>query len=144
MRRHPLVPFASFHSRRATGIVLNSETPPARSVSDGGGSGFHRHGCASPMGEARFAKPHGGPSMRFPSISEIARSCARHPWRVIAARVIVLVAAGFSASGLGDALTTSTNFTGKLESQKGAELLEHRLRGPQPVSETVIVRSDTD
>jgi len=81
--------------------------------------------------------------MRFPSISEIARSCARHPWRVIAARVIVLVAAGFSASGLGDALTTSTNFTGKLESQKGAELLEHRLRGPQPVTETVIVRSDT-
>jgi len=100
-------------------------------------------GCASPTGEARFALPHGGPSTSFPSISDIARSCARHPWRVIAAWVIVLVAAGFSASGLGDALTTSTNFTGKLESQKGAELLEHRLRGPQPVTETVIVRSDT-
>jgi RND superfamily putative drug exporter len=81
--------------------------------------------------------------MQIPSTSDLARSSARHPWRILGVWLVVLVLAGISASGLGNALTTSTNFTGKPESQAGADLLKARLRGPQPATETVIVRSDT-
>ncbi|HEY7033306.1 MAG TPA: MMPL family transporter [Thermomicrobiales bacterium] len=81
--------------------------------------------------------------MHVPSTSDLARLSARHPWRILGIWLVVLVLAGISATGLGDALTTSTNFTGTPESQQGADLLKARLRGPQPATETVIVRSDT-
>jgi RND superfamily putative drug exporter len=77
------------------------------------------------------------------STSGLARSSARHPWRTIIAWIVILVIAGGLATTLGDALTTSTNFTGKPDSQKGSDLLEQRLRPRRPVTETVILRSDT-
>jgi RND superfamily putative drug exporter len=79
------------------------------------------------------------------STAGLARASARHPWRVVAAWILVLVLAGVAASGLGDALTYQGTFTNRPESVRADDLLKHRLRGGQdrPVTETVIVRSDT-
>jgi uncharacterized membrane protein YdfJ with MMPL/SSD domain len=44
---------------------------------------------------------------------------------------------------LGDSLTTDTKFASNPESQQGQDLLESRLRGPKPITETIIVRSET-
>jgi RND superfamily putative drug exporter len=77
------------------------------------------------------------------SPASLARASARHPWRVLGAWVVILVLAVMSASGLGDALTTTSNFTGKPESQVGADLLKDRMRGDKPATETIIVRSET-
>jgi RND superfamily putative drug exporter len=80
---------------------------------------------------------------RLLSTSGLARASAARPWRVIILWVVIVALAGVATTGLGDALTTTTNFTGDPESQKGADLLEERLRGPAPATETIIVRSDT-
>jgi RND superfamily putative drug exporter len=75
------------------------------------------------------------------STASLARSSARHPWRVIIGWIVALAIAGGIATTLGNALTTSTNFSGKPESQKGADLIEQRLRPKRPVTETVILTS---
>lgn len=75
------------------------------------------------------------------STAGLARLSARHPWRVLAAWLLVLVLAGFAATGLGDALTTEGDFTNEPDSIKAQDLLEARLRGTRPVTETVIIRS---
>src|SRR5690242_9533828 len=49
----------------------------------------------------------------------------------------------FTTSGLGSALTSTSNFTNTPESQQGANLLRDRLRGPRPLTETVVIHSDT-
>jgi putative drug exporter of the RND superfamily len=79
------------------------------------------------------------------STAGLARASARHPWRVLAAWLLVLVLAGVAASGLGDALTTEGDFTNRPESVRADDLLKLRLRGgqDQPVTETVVVHSDT-
>ena len=51
--------------------------------------------------------------------------------------------AGISGSSIGDVLTTEANLTTNPDSVRGADLLEDRLRGPDPVTETVIVQSET-
>jgi RND superfamily putative drug exporter len=56
----------------------------------------------------------------------------------------MLVFAAMSASTLNDALTTEGGFLNSPESQKGADLLEERLRGEDPVTETVIIRSESE
>ena len=81
--------------------------------------------------------------MKLVSTARLARSCARHPWRVIAAWVAVLAFSFVAIGGLNDALTTSADFTGKPDYQIGADLLHDRLRGDRPLAETVIVHSDT-
>jgi RND superfamily putative drug exporter len=81
--------------------------------------------------------------MKLVSTARLARSCARHPWRVIAVWVAVLAFSFVAIGGLNDALTTSADFTGKPDYQIGADLLHDRLRGDRPLSETVIVHSDT-
>ena len=50
-----------------------------------------------------------------------------------------------AATGLGDALTTEGDFTNQPESVRADDLLKERLRGgqDQPVTETVIVRSES-
>lgn len=73
----------------------------------------------------------------------LARASARHPWRTLGIWLVILVLALASATRLGDALTSSVNFTGNPDSQVGADLLEHRLRGPAPVTETVLVTSSS-
>ncbi len=75
------------------------------------------------------------------STSGMARASARHPWRVVLVWVLLLVLAGVAASGLGDVLTTESNFLNNPESVRGDRLLEDRLRGPHPVSETIVIRS---
>lgn len=77
------------------------------------------------------------------STAGIARLSARRPWRTIGLWLLVLVLAGLSASTLNDALTTDTKQLNNPESQRGADLLEQRLRGEKPISETIIVRSET-
>ena len=79
------------------------------------------------------------------STAGLARISARRPWVVVAAWIVLLVLAGVAASGLGDAFTTEGDFTNRPESVRADDLLEQRLRGGQdePVTETVIVHSDT-
>ncbi len=74
----------------------------------------------------------------------LARVCARHPWRVLALWLIVLVFAFVAASGLGDALSADGTFTNNPESVRADDLLKDRMRGGQdhPVTETVIIHSD--
>ena len=75
------------------------------------------------------------------STSGMASASARHPWRVVIVWVMLLVLAGVAASGLGDVLTTESNFLNKPESVRGDNLLEERLRGPHPITETIVIRS---
>ena len=77
------------------------------------------------------------------STAGLARTSARHPWRVLGIWLIVLVLAGVAASGLGHALTTDANFTGQPESKKGAQILQDRLTGATPLTETIVIHSDT-
>jgi RND superfamily putative drug exporter len=77
------------------------------------------------------------------STATLARASARHPLRVVSIWVVVLLLAGIAGSGLQDVLTTEAEFTSTPESVRAADLLEARLRGPDPVTETVIVRSDS-
>ena len=80
--------------------------------------------------------------MSFLSPARLARASARHPWRVLGAWIVILVLAVMSASSLGDALTTTSNFSGKPESATGEQLLKDRMRGEKPATETIIVRSE--
>ncbi len=76
------------------------------------------------------------------STESLASASARHPWPVIGAWALALVAAiALIASLLGDALTTEIGFTNNPESKR-AEALAEQVRGPRPANEIVIVRSD--
>jgi len=82
--------------------------------------------------------------MRFPfSTSGVARRSGTRPWRVFGLWLIVLILAGIAASGIADAFTTESNLTNNPESVQAETLLEDRLRGPKPVTETVVVNSET-
>jgi RND superfamily putative drug exporter len=76
------------------------------------------------------------------SPASLAQMSARHPWRVLGVWLVVIALSFVAMSGLGDALTSSSNFTGKPESAQGDDLLKSRLRGDKPVMETVVVHSD--
>ncbi len=76
------------------------------------------------------------------STAGIAHLSARHPWRTLGFWLLLLVVAGFSATTLGSALTTEGGQLNNPESKRGMDLLEQRLRGPQPISETIIMRSE--
>ncbi len=79
-----------------------------------------------------------------PSTMSTASACARHPWRVLSIWAVAVFLAVFATfTGLSSALTTDVSFTNNPESLKGANLLTERLRGVSPVSETVVVHSDT-
>jgi RND superfamily putative drug exporter len=82
-------------------------------------------------------------SNRSFSTEALARLSARRPWRTIGVWLVLLVLAGVAASTLGDALTTEMRQLNNPESQTGETLLEDNLRGPQPISETIIVRSES-
>jgi RND superfamily putative drug exporter len=72
----------------------------------------------------------------------LARTSASHPWRVVGAWVALLVLAIGIVAGFGMNLTTSAEFTNDPDSMKGANLLEDRLRGEDPVIETVVIRAN--
>lgn len=79
------------------------------------------------------------------STAGLARISARRPWYVLGIWLLVLVLSGFAATGLGGAFTSESNFTGKPDSVRGEDLLTARMRGnqDQPVTETVVIRSET-
>ena len=75
----------------------------------------------------------------------LARISARRPWPVIALWIVlVVIAVLLSGRLLDSATTTELRLGGGVDSQRAAELLETRLRGgPEPITEIVIVQSDT-
>ena len=74
----------------------------------------------------------------------LARVSARRPWMTIALWVALAIVAGVLIRSLfGSATTTELVLSGSAESTIAAELLEDRLRGPEPLVEIVIVQSDT-
>ncbi|HYI16564.1 MAG TPA: MMPL family transporter [Thermomicrobiales bacterium] len=75
------------------------------------------------------------------STGGLARSSARHPWSVLGIWLVIVVLAVVAATGLGDVLTTESGILNDPDSVRGADLLEERLRGEDPVTETVIVHS---
>ena len=68
---------------------------------------------------------------------------ARHPWRTIAVWVVILAVAGWQASMIGNRTTSDFKFNTKPESVKGFDLIEQHMGGKQPLTETVVVPSDT-
>ena len=77
------------------------------------------------------------------STRSLASASARHPWRVVLLWVsVIAVAIGLNAAFLEDGLTTEFEFSNDPESARGARLLEDRLRGPRPINEIIIVRSN--
>ena len=72
--------------------------------------------------------------------ASLGQSAARHPWRTLAIWVgALLTAVILSASILGDALTTDTDFTNEPEAKRASSLLEEQLRGPNEGTEFVVV-----
>ena len=74
----------------------------------------------------------------------LARATSRHPWRTVIGWGFALVTAAVLASSfLGDALTTSQDFTDDPDSKRAAALLEAAgLRAPEEGTEFVLVTSD--
>jgi RND superfamily putative drug exporter len=79
----------------------------------------------------------------FLSTPGLARVCAHHPWRTLAAWLVVLALAVASATGLADVLTTAVTMTNEPESVQGLHLIEARFRPFEPATETIIVRSES-
>ena len=74
----------------------------------------------------------------------MARASSRRPWTTVIVWVGLGMVAGFlSSQYLGDALSTDVDFTDEPSSKLGERLLEERLRGVEPLSEFVVVTSDS-
>lgn len=81
--------------------------------------------------------------MRF-SPGGLARWCANHPWTVVGGwAAALLVAAALAFTLLGSGLTHEASFNNRPESQQAEDLLAQRLRGPEPLQEVVVVRSES-
>src|SRR5687768_14801994 len=78
------------------------------------------------------------------SISGLAVQSARRPWYVVGAWIVTLLLAVGVLAALGDSTTTEFAFLDNPESAQGSDLLvDSGLRSEDPITETVIVRSDT-
>ena len=74
----------------------------------------------------------------------LARVSSRKPLLTIALWLLVaLIGGALSGSLLESATTTEFRMGGGAESVRAARLLEDRLRGPEPITETVIVQSES-
>jgi len=74
----------------------------------------------------------------------LARISARRPLVTLAVWLVVaVVAGGLSQAFLDSATTTELKLGSGARSQQAAELLEDRLRGPEPITEIVIVQSES-
>jgi putative drug exporter of the RND superfamily len=76
------------------------------------------------------------------STAGIARRSARRPWIVVIAWVVVLAIAIVAATQM--QIASTGTFTNNVESQTAMNLIEERLRSDAPITETVIIRSETD
>ncbi len=82
--------------------------------------------------------------MRFPSTARISAGSARHPWRTLGVWLALLVAgAMFAGMFLSDALTTDIQLLDNPESIQGENLLADRMGYETPLTETIIVSSDS-
>ena len=77
------------------------------------------------------------------STAGVARASARRPWRTLGAWLLLIVAMVVLSGSLPNPLTSEDDFTNNPDAVKGANLIEDRLRGSDPLTETVIVTSDT-
>src|SRR6266545_2207060 len=78
------------------------------------------------------------------STEALARASARRPWFVVGAWAAIIFASAVAIGALlASGLTTEVSLTNNPESQRAEDLLEDRLRGPEPTNEIIIVRSDT-
>jgi putative drug exporter of the RND superfamily len=77
------------------------------------------------------------------SIEGLAASSARHPWRVVAIWILILViGGGYAASSLADVLTNEMTISGNVETIIGAEKLrDSTLADEGTAAETIVVRS---
>jgi putative drug exporter of the RND superfamily len=76
------------------------------------------------------------------STESLARASARRPWFVVGTWATVIVASAIAIGALlASGLTSEVSLTNDPESQRAEDLLENRLRGPEPTNEIVIVRS---
>ncbi len=74
----------------------------------------------------------------------LARICAKRPWVTVGAWIALVVIAGLLIQSLfASATTTELVLSGSAESARASQLLEDRLRGPEPLVEIVIVQSDS-
>ena len=76
------------------------------------------------------------------STGGISSYCAEHRRQTFALWILAILLSLALASQLGDSLTTDVNFTGNPESSQVETLLEDRMRGPHPVTETIVVHSE--
>lgn len=81
--------------------------------------------------------------MSLLSTGGLASASARHPWRVVAIWVLAFVVGGYFASTIGDHTTTEATFLSNPESIQGLDLIEERMGCRDPLTETVIVASET-
>jgi len=73
----------------------------------------------------------------------LARSAARHPWRVIGAWIAAIAIAVVLVAGfLGDTLTTDGHVTNDPESLRGYDLIAERSGRPDGPNDFVVLRSD--
>jgi RND superfamily putative drug exporter len=73
----------------------------------------------------------------------IARASASRPWTTIAIWVgLVVVSFGLNVTLLGDALTSQFSFSNNPDVIRADELLETRLRGPKPIQDVILVKSE--
>jgi putative drug exporter of the RND superfamily len=80
--------------------------------------------------------------MRKPGLQSIARACARHPWRTLAAwAVVLLCAAAVTVLYLGGALSNEQSFTNDPESARAQAMVDKAFPGNDRTRELVIVRS---
>ena len=74
----------------------------------------------------------------------LARVSVRRPvWTIVLWLVAAVVGGVLSQQLLDSATTTELRLGGGAESQRAANLLENRLRGPKPITEWVIVQSES-
>ena len=74
----------------------------------------------------------------------LARASARRPVLTIVLWLLAAIAGGaLSGALLDSATTTELKLGGGAESQRAANMLEDRLRGPEQITETVIVQSNS-
>jgi uncharacterized membrane protein YdfJ with MMPL/SSD domain len=77
------------------------------------------------------------------STAGVAKATARRPWRTLSAWLLLIVAMVVLSGSLPSPLTSEDDFTNNPDAVKGADLIEARLRGSDPLSETVVITSDT-
>ncbi len=79
---------------------------------------------------------------RLLSTEALARASAEHPWRVVAAWIVLLISSFVLVSTLlADALTTNQEMTNDPDYARARAILSERFPGPDGLNELVIVRS---